>query len=147
MDGLLIGKLQKNDAPCVAKIERECFSVPFSESDILSYLENPIWRFLAAKISEAVVGYISYTVILDECQIVNVATSPSFRKMGIGSKIIEAFLCELKSEGVKSAFLEVRESNLPAINLYKKFGFLEIGVSKNHYSKPTENAILMKIVL
>ena len=147
MDRLLIGKLQKNDAPCVAKIERECFSVPFSESDILSYLENPIWRFLAAKISEAVVGYISYTVILDECQIVNVAIVPTLRKMGIGSKIIEAFLEEIKNEGVKSAFLEVRESNLPAINLYKKFGFLEIGISKNHYSKPTENAILMKIVL
>ena len=147
MSEILIEALTKKDAPCVAKIEKECFSTPFSEADILSYLESPIWHFLVAKISDEIVGYISFTVIIDECQIVNVATSPDFRKMGVGSKIIGCFLDRLQNDGVKSAYLEVRESNLPAINLYKKFGFSEIGVSKNHYSKPTENAILMKLEL
>ena len=143
MDEILIESLTKKDATRVAEIEKDCFSVPFLEDDILSYLKNPIWHFLVAKKDGLVLGYISFTIIIDECQIVNVATDPKYRKMGIGSKIIDSFLNYLKEKDVKSAYLEVRESNLPAINLYKKYGFLEAGVSKNHYSKPTENAILM----
>ena len=96
MDEILIEALTKKDASCVAEIEKECFSVPFSLDDILSYLESPIWHFLAAKINGQTVGYISFTIIIDECQIVNVATDPKYRKMGIGSKIIEAFLNYLK---------------------------------------------------
>ena len=143
MDEIRIGALEKKDAPCIAKIEKECFSTPFKEDDILGYIESPIWHFLVAKRGEVVLGYISFTIIIDECQIVNVATSHDFRKMGIGSRLIEAFLDYIKQKEVKLAYLEVRESNLPAINLYKKYGFLESGISKNHYSKPTENAILM----
>lgn len=145
MNDITVDKISKNDAPCVAKIEKECFSVPFTESDILDYMENPIWHFLVARQVEGVLGYISFTVILDECQIVNVAVDPSARKRGVGSLLLESFLEYVKALGTKSVFLEVRESNLPAINLYKKFSFCEIGISKNHYSKPTENAILMSL--
>lgn len=144
---LLIEKASKNDAPCVAKIENECFSVPFKEKDIIAYLDDPIWHFLVAKIDGEVVGYISFTIILDECQIVNVATTPSYRKMGIGTRLIEEFLKYIREKGCKTIFLEVRESNSPAINLYKKFGFFPVGISKNHYSKPTENALLMNLEL
>ena len=63
MDEILIEALTKKDAPCVAEIEKECFSVPFSSDDILSYLESPIWHFLAAKINGQTVGYISFTII------------------------------------------------------------------------------------
>ena len=145
MNGITVDKISKNDAPCVAKIEKECFSVPFTESDILGYMENPIWHFLVARQGEGVLGYISFTVILDECQIVNVAVDPSARKIGVGSLLIETFLNYVKDLGVTSVFLEVRESNVPAIGLYNKFGFSKTGVSKNHYSKPTENAILMSL--
>ena len=147
MNDITVDKISKNDAPCVAKIEKECFSVPFTEEDILAYVENPIWHFLVARQGENVLGYISFTVIIDECQIVNVAVDPSARKRGVGSLLLESFLEYVKALGTKSVFLEVRESNLPAINLYKKFNFEEIGISKNHYSKPTENAILMSLQL
>lgn len=147
MNEISVEVISKNDAPRVAKIEKECFSVPFTEDDILSYTENPIWHFLVAKSGGEVLGYISFTVILDECQIVNVAVDPVARKRGVGSEIITHFLSYIKSMGVCSVFLEVRESNTPAIGLYKKFGFGEIGVSKNHYSKPTENALLMSLTL
>lgn len=142
-----IGEITKNDAPRVAQIEKECFSVPFSEDDISSYIESPIWHFLVARDGDCILGYISFTVILDECQIVNVAVTNSARGRGIGSQIITHFLSYIKEKGVGSVYLEVRESNAPAIGLYKKFGFLEVGVSKNHYSKPTENALLMSLTL
>ena len=145
MNGIKIDKISKNDAGSVAKIEKECLSVPFTEEDILAYVENPIWHFLVARQGENVLGYISFTVIIDECQIVNVAVDPSARKRGVGSLLLESFLEYIKNLGVKSVFLEVRESNAPAIGLYKKFGFSAVGVSKNHYSKPTENAILMSL--
>lgn len=145
MNDITVDKISKNDAGSVAKIEKECFSVPFTEEDILAYLENPIWHFLVARQGENVLGYISFTVIIDECQIVNVAVDPSARKRGVGSLLLESFLEYIKNLGVKSVFLEVRESNAPAIGLYKKFDFSAVGVSKNHYSKPTENAILMSL--
>ena len=140
-----IKKIQKNDAPRVAEIEKECFSTPFSESDIQGYLDSPIWHFLGAYDGDKLLGYISFTVIIDECQIVNVAVSVDNRKMGIGSLLVLGMLDYTKSLGVNKAYLEVRESNIGAISLYKKHGFLPVGISKNHYFQPTENAILMNL--
>ena len=144
---ITVDKITKNDAPRVAQIEKECFSVPFTEDDISSYIENPIWHFLVARNEEGVIGYISFTIILDECQIVNVAVSQCARCRGIGSLLLDHFLRYVKEKGVKSVYLEVRESNSAAIMLYEKFNFSRSGVSKNHYSKPTENALLMSLML
>lgn len=139
--------LSKKDAPCVAKIEQECFSTPFKESDVLEYLDNPIWHFFVAKNEEKVLGYISFTKILDEIQIVNVATSQEYRKIGVGKALISALLDFAKKNEATKLFLEVRESNIAAISLYRGFGFYEVGISKNHYKEPTENAILMNLEL
>lgn len=142
-----ISFISENDVPCVAKIEAVCFSSPFTERDILGYLSNPIWNFLVARLEWGVVGYISFTKILDEIQIVNVATNPDYRRNGVGKALIAALLDYAKENSVTKLFLEVRESNIPAINLYTGFGFEKAGISKNHYSKPTENAILMNLIL
>lgn len=143
-----ISKLTKNEALCVAEIEKECFSVPFKLDDILSYLENPIWNFFVAKDENSqILGYISFTVILDECQIVNAATSKKYRQNGVAKMLLRAVLDFAKETGCNKSFLEVRESNIPAIKLYEKFGYLQVGISKNHYSMPTENAILMNLDL
>lgn len=144
---ITVDKITKNDAPRVAQIEKECFSVPFTEDDISSYIESPIWHFLVARNEEGVIGYISFTVILDECQIVNVAVSQCARCRGIGSLLLDHFLSYVKEKGVGSVYLEVRESNSAAIGLYEKFNFSRSGVSKNHYTKPTENALLMSLML
>ena len=142
-----IEQISEKDAPSVAKIEKECFSTPFSEANILEYISNPIWNFFVAKAGENVLGYISFTKILDECQIVNVAVSPDTRKMGIGTLLIEKLLEYCKKNEVCKLFLEVRVSNIPAIKLYENFGFSAVGVSKNHYSLPTEDALLMNLIL
>ena len=142
-----IEQISKKDVPSVAEIEKECFSTPFSEADIIEYIGNPLWHFFVAKLENEVVGYLSFTKIIDECQIVNVAVLESARQMGVGTLLIENLLDFCRQNGVIKLFLEVRESNVPAIKLYEKFGFLAAGVSKNHYSMPTENALLMNLEL
>ncbi len=139
--------LTEKDAPCVAKIEKSCFSTPFKLDDILGYLDNPIWHFFVAKQNENLLGYISFTKILDEIQIVNVATDLGFRGVGVGKALLESVLSFAKEKACTKVFLEVRKSNEPAIGLYKKFGFETVGVSKNHYSEPTEDALLMNLEL
>lgn len=141
----IIEPLTKNFVKDVAEIEEECFSVPFKESDILSYLEESYWRFFVARDKDKILGYVSFTIIIDEISICNVAVSPAYRRQGIGNALIEYLLSYAKKMGVKKLFLEVRESNISAISLYEKFGFLPVGVSKNHYSNPKENALLMNL--
>lgn len=147
MNDIKIDKISQNDALGVAEIEKECFSVPFTEQNILDYIKNPIWHFLVARSGDGVLGYISFTIIIDECQIVNVAVTKEARKLGIGSLLLNEFFGYIKENGARSVYLEVRESNTPAIKLYEKFDFKVTGVSKNHYSKPTENALLMSRML
>lgn len=144
---LKIELLTKKDAPRVAEIEKECFSVPFKLDDILGYLDSPIWHFFVARNESCVIGYASFTIIVDECQIVNVATDPSHRKIGVGKALLERLISYAKEKGCKKVFLEVRKSNIPAISLYEKYGFKAVGVSKNHYSLPTEDALLMNLEL
>ena len=102
---------------------------------------------LVAKIGEDVVGYVSFTVILDECQIINFAVSQEYRRQGIGRKIMDALLSLCKGKNVTKYFLEVRVSNLSAIKLYEGFGFHTVGTSRGHFKMPTEDALLMNLEL
>ena len=142
-----IKPLTEDFVDSVSEIERECFSTPFSKNDILSYLKNDIWHFFACFSNDKLLGYISFTLIIDEISICNVAVSESHRGKGVGSALVGYLLDFARKNQVKSLFLEVRESNINAISLYKKFGFEKTGLSKNHYSSPTENAILMGLEL
>ena len=137
----------KADIDGLVKIESECFSYPFKEKDFLDIYESEISNVLVAKKDGGVVGYVSFTVILDECQIINFATSPLFRRQGIGRKIMNALFSHCKERGVTKYFLEVRASNSPAIALYEGFGFYKVGISKGHFKAPLEDALLMNLEL
>lgn len=141
----VIEPLTSNFAYDVSIIEAECFSTPFKESDILAYLKESYWHFFVARRGEEILGYISFTLIIDEISICNVAVSKKYRNQKIASNLINALLDFSKKNEVKRIFLEVRESNNPAISLYEKFGFVRVGISKNHYTLPKENAILMNL--
>lgn len=143
--GIVIEPLSRDFVDPVAEIEAECFSVPFTKKDISEYLENGLWQFFVATENGQVLGYISFRLVFDECHICNVATATEARRRGVGSLLVDYLITYAKGQGVSKYFLEVRESNLPAIELYKKFGFAPVGVSKNHYTKPKENAILMNL--
>lgn len=125
----------------VSKIERACFSEPWSVNAFIDELKNPDAITLAALDNE-VVGFINARKILDEVYINNVAVSENFRRQHIAEQLLISLENKVKDN---SSFitLEVRKSNIPAQSLYEKLGYEVVGERKNFYQQPTENAILM----
>lgn len=131
--------------PSIAEIERLCFSQPWSENALHEELFNETACFIAAvtDVGETV-GYAGLHCVLDEGYIDNIAVRPEYRRQGVAGELLEAFL---RFGRAKLAFLtlEVRASNEPAIALYRKYGFREVGRRKNYYTAPVEDAILMTL--
>ena len=127
----------------IAEIEKECFSDPWSEDGLTSELNNDAAFFYVYEKQNQAAGYVGTHIVLDECYIANVAVKPSFRRMGIAESLLD--FAEKNAIDKKCSFisLEVRVSNTPAINLYKKRGYISQGERKNFYSHPTENALIM----
>jgi len=90
-----------------------------------------------------VVGFAGMWIILDEAHITNIAVHPEYRGFGIGTMLMESLISICKIENVIGITLEVRVSNQRAINLYKKFGFVEEGIRKAYYEDNKEDALIM----
>lgn len=131
------------DIEAVVKIEKENFSVPWDENGFLSFMLREGTIFLTALKDNEVVGYCGLISAADEADITNVSVSQSMRKKGIGGMLLSELIKEAEGAGIKKIFLEVRESNIPAISLYNGFGFKQVGMRKDYYEKPVENALLM----
>lgn len=140
-----IRKMEREDVNQVYQIEKELFSMPWSKEDFLFALEKEKNLYLVALIENKVVGYCGLWGILDEGQITNVAIRKEKQGQGIGTLLLQQLLEQGYQNGLLEYTLEVRESNLNAIHVYKKLGFREEGVRKNFYQNPAENAIIMWI--
>ncbi len=128
----------------IEQLEKQCFSVPWSRQALISQLPDDMHIFIAAfNESGRVLGYVGMMYVLDEGYISNVAVSPECRRLGIADKLIESLIKRANERTLSFVTLEVRESNLPAIELYRKLGFSDVGMRRNYYNRPTENAILM----
>ena len=125
----------------VAKIESACFSNPWSETVLEGELKNDCSHIYVSVEDSRAVGYAMLYVVCGEADIVRVAVLPEYRRQGIAEKLL---LKSFEINETDAVFLDVRESNAAAINLYKSLGFEDTGIRKDYYSNPTENAILMK---
>ena len=143
MMNITVEKMGENHVEKLALIEKECFSTPWSENALREELENSHARVLVAVCDGEVSGYIGAHNILGEVYITNVAVSEKHRRKGMGEKLINSLISLCESENAEFITLEVRESNKPAINLYKKMNFKDVGKRKNFYENPKEDAILM----
>ena len=130
--------------PAIAELERICFSDPWSENSVRAELNNPYSLWLIAEADGELVGYIGSQTAVDEADIMNVAVAPSHRRCGIGQMLIDELAARLKEQGVIALMLEVRASNLPAIALYGKIGFLQAGRRPGYYRKPKEDALILR---
>ena len=138
-----IRRAKTDDIADIARIEAEVFSDPWSENALLPYVCSEGGMCYTASSDGRVIAYIIGRVIAPEGEIYRIATHPAYRRRGIAYRLLDyAVKCE-KGRGLEVLFLEVRESNTPAKNLYKSYGFKEMGVRKNYYKDPVENAVLM----
>ena len=137
--------LREEYIPQIARIERACFTDPWSESALRDELNSPLARYFVCTQGGQVLGYIGTRVVLDECQVANVAVSPSCRRQGVASFLMEAMLDFCRREGVRFVTLEVRLGNSAAQALYEKFGFQKTGIRPGYYQSPPEDALLMAL--
>lgn len=136
-----IKKLSSEYIKDVAYIESVYFSNPWSEVALFGELSNDCSHFYVAVENGKAVGYAGLYVVCGEADIVRVAVLPEYRRNGTAKALL---LESFKANSADCVFLDVRESNTAAIELYKSLGFKDTGVRKNYYSNPTENAVLMK---
>ncbi|MBP3493871.1 MAG: ribosomal protein S18-alanine N-acetyltransferase [Oscillospiraceae bacterium] len=127
------------------RLEKICFSRPWSKRMLAEELENACAAFLVAEDADSgqVVGYAGVLVMADEGYITNVAVFPEYRRRGIGAQIIEVFMNFARANRLAFLTLEVRPSNAAAIALYQGFGFEEVGRRKNYYDLPKEDALIL----
>lgn len=144
MDNIVVRIMTKEDIEQVVVIEEEAFSSPWSAKGFEESLELKYSRFYVVVVDGEVAGYIGTYFIGDEVDITNIAVSQNYRRKGLADKLIEAVLMYSDDIEATAINLEVRPSNIPARSLYKKYGFEELGVRKNFYTKPVEDGIIMR---
>ena len=129
------------------KLEQSCFSVPWTRDQILGQMPDPQHVFLVAVDNDQIVGYVGMMHVLDEGYISNVAVCPERRRQGIADQLLKHLILRAKELDLSFVTLEVREGNSAAVNLYAKHTFEPVGMRKNYYDRPRENAILMTMFL
>ncbi len=127
----------------LAELERICFSQPWSRESLAEELENDSAYFFVAETDGEVSGYAGFIITAGQSYITNVAVSPKYRRMGIATMLFERLFNIAEKYGLEFISLEVRPTNTAAVSLYSSLGFEEIGLRKNFYRNPTEDALIM----
>ena len=140
---MTIERMNETHVAAVAALEKLCFADPWSLSSIASELNNPLALWLVAVEDGDLIGYISTQSVMGESDMMNVAVHPDHRRKGVGETLVLA-LCEALSGENTSLALEVRSSNAPAISLYEKLGFVQVGLRRNYYRNPKEDALILR---
>ena len=140
---MIIRTMQKGDVAAVAALEAQIFSMPWSAAGFADTLPREDVIFLVAYEQDELLGYVGIYCMLDEGEITNVAVAPAARRRGIARALLTELKQQLACRNVARIVLEVRVSNEPAIRLYEQLGFSVLGVRKNFYEKPTEDAYIM----
>lgn len=141
-----ISQMNDEDVPFVYEIEKATFSDLWSEGTYKNYKDGKGQSYYVARDKGRVAAYCVVMQVLDECEILRIAVGMPYRRKGIGEKLLTAAMKKASETGARLFYLEVRESNQPAINLYRKLGFTETGRRDGYYSRPVENAVLMSCV-
>ena len=141
---MMITNMRQEHVAQVAALEKLCFSDPWSENSVASELNNPLSLWLVALDGERLAGYVGSQTVMDESDMMNLAVHPDYRCQGIGSRLVDELIKELKKKGSQRLTLEVRVSNEPAKRLYDELGFSEIAVRKRYYSHPKEDALILR---
>ena len=138
-------RMNESHVASVAAIEKECFGRDaWSEKSVTGELTNALALWLVAVEGDTVAGYVGSQTVCNETDMMNVAVTADFRRRGIGEKLVNALVEELKAMESHCLTLEVRASNTPAQAMYEKLGFVEIGRRPRYYQNPKEDALILR---
>ena len=135
-------RVEQKHLAAIAALEKETFVHPWSEEALQLLCTDTAIGFVLMDGTRAA-AYGGMMCVAGEGQITNIATSPDYRRQGLGAKVMAALAEVARERGFYEISLEVRESNLPAIALYEKFGFVAVGKRPRFYTSPVETAIVM----
>ncbi len=139
----IIRKATKEDLKAIKEIEDESFLNPFKENDLLYEIEeNPVSEFDVLVVDDEIVAYLDYWITFDSATIDKIAVKKSKRNQGFAGFLLKNAIENLKKQNVEFFTLEVRKSNLPALNLYEKYGFQKVTIKEKYY-EDGEDAIYM----
>ena len=143
---ITVRQMEEKDIDSLVIIEEECFSLPWSKKAFQESYVKDYAYFFVAEIDKEIVGYVGLYKMGNDGYITNIVISSLHRRKGIGYKLMSSVLDFAKRENMEHITLEVRESNIPAIALYEKLGFVKVGIRKDFYEKPVENAIIYQYI-
>lgn len=137
--------MNENHVNGVYELSKECFTAPWTLDSIKNELNNSLAKYIIAQDldTKEVIGFVGVWIVAGEGDITNIAVSAKYRKHGIASNLLLNLFEVCKTFNCNDITLEVRASNIPAQNLYKKFGFNEEGLRKGYYQDNNEDAIIM----
>ncbi len=128
----------------IAEIEKQSFVNPWTKEMLLDSAKNAAVKFKVLIENKTVAGYYIISTSADETEVLDIAVDPKFRKRSFGQAMLADIKKESNNKKSRVIFLEVRQNNNAAINLYKSFGFKEIGVRKKYYKN--EDALVLKLI-
>ncbi len=135
--------MEKHHIPALVELEKQSFSLPWSAQQLEDclYMDN-VSFLVAVSEDDMILGYGGLSVVLDEGNLNNIAIFPKYQKQGVAGQILDIY-CRFAQENLAFLTLEVRPSNLPALALYKKYGFVQEAVRKDYYDQPKEDALIL----
>jgi ribosomal-protein-alanine N-acetyltransferase len=149
--GVLLRRARAADAPALARLERACFTHPWTEAQLADEIAGVapgtvlVLEGLAPEggARTTICGYGSFRSVLDELHVMNVAVAPGFRRRGLARWLLTFAMGKARRAGARRALLEVRAGNGEALALYQSLGFRRVSVRRGYYRDPLEDALVL----
>jgi ribosomal-protein-alanine N-acetyltransferase len=146
--GVLLRPMSRSDVARVVEIETEAFTSPWQEDTFAGLLDRPGVELLVLEHeADGIVGYAVLWCVVDQGELANVAVVPGRRGQGLGRWLVGRVLDIARARGLRRVYLEVRSSNERAARIYDDFGFREVGVRRDYYDQPREDARILMVEL
>ena len=147
LSGIQLRPATVDDIAAIASLEQVCYADPWPVTAFKALPGNPQVYFALAERGAELLGYVVAWYVLDEGELANLAVAPAARRQGLGQFLVEAMLADAARRSTSEVYLEVRESNVAARQLYSANRFVEVGRRKGYYRSPVEDALILRRTL